>query len=73
MNDTLCPKCNSNNFETINDTPKFGKHSLCYLRCSDCKILLGVLEGKNIGHNVDGLYQEIQSLKNQLNDLTNRL
>lgn len=40
---TKCPKCDSDKFEMIPDSPARATHKYEYMRCSSCKTFLAAL------------------------------
>ncbi len=48
-----CPKCESTNFEVVEDTPENSNWKMFFLRCSSCKTLISTHEYMNIGYMVN--------------------
>lgn len=44
-----CPKCEKTSFEMVDDAPAKSKYKFMYIRCSNCKTIIGVTEFFNSG------------------------
>lgn len=44
-----CPKCEKTSFEVVEETPSKSNFKLEFVRCSYCKMVVGVLEYFNNG------------------------
>ena len=44
-----CPRCSNDEFETVNETPKNSEYELIFIRCTSCKIVVGVIDYYNVG------------------------
>lgn len=49
MNDSKCPKCEGSEFEAVNQTPINSNFELIFVRCNQCKTVVGVIDFYNVG------------------------
>jgi hypothetical protein len=57
--DTKCPKCESTEFEVVNETPVNSNFELIFIRCAKCKTAIGVLDYYNVGALVKKLAKKL--------------
>lgn len=46
MEKSKCAKCGNNSFETISNRPNGSNYDLVFVRCSNCKSVVGVHESE---------------------------
>lgn len=55
-----CPKCESSEFEAINDKPVNSNYEVIFIRCNNCKTVVGVLDYYNVGTLIKKLAQKLK-------------
>lgn len=63
---SVCPKCSSHSFETVEATPSKSNFKLFFVQCSSCGCVVGVLDYYNIGTKLKELEKDISSLKSSV-------
>jgi uncharacterized Zn finger protein len=48
-NKSKCPSCSNTEFETVNETPVNSNYELIFVRCTSCKVVVGVVDFYNVG------------------------
>jgi len=54
-NKSKCPRCSNNEFEAVKETPVNSNYELIFVRCTSCKIVVGVIDYYNVGTLVNEL------------------
>ena len=55
-----CPRCSNDEFEAVNETPIYSEFELIFIRCTSCKIVVGVIDYYNIGALVKKLASKLK-------------
>ncbi len=55
-----CPQCSNDKFEAVNETPANSIYELIFIRCTSCKIVVGVLDYYNIGTLINKLATKLK-------------
>ena len=64
---TKCPKCESTNFEYVEDKPTNALYIKHYLRCSKCKIFLANLPLiRDYADAINGIVASLKKIKTKL-------
>ncbi len=63
---TKCPKCESINFEMVDDLPKDSQYKYSYLRCVSCKTFLAGFDFAPVGAAVADIYKYVREIKRHL-------
>lgn len=54
-----CPRCSNDEFEAVNEKPKNSEFEFIFVRCSICKIVVGVVDYHNVGTLVKKLAKKL--------------
>jgi phage FluMu protein Com len=54
-----CPSCKSSSFEMVEETPTGSAFIQMFVRCSDCKTVIGLTEYQNIGALINKLAKKM--------------
>jgi len=55
-----CPRCSNDEFEAVNETPINSEYELIFIRCTSCKIVVGVIDYYNVGALVKKLASKLK-------------
>lgn len=55
-----CPRCSNDEFEAVNETPINSEYELIFIRCTSCKIVVGVIDYYNVGALVKKLAAKLK-------------
>ena len=55
-----CPRCSNDEFEAVNETPNNSEYELIFIRCTSCKIVVGVIDYYNVGALVKKLASKLK-------------
>jgi hypothetical protein len=59
MSSSKCPHCQKTIFEIEEETPAGSSYKLLFVRCKDCKTVVGVLDALNIGATLKKLASKL--------------
>ena len=59
-NPSKCPKCETSEFEVVNETPVNSNYELIFIRCKNCLTVVGVLDYYNVGALVKKLAAKLK-------------
>lgn len=48
-NSSKCPKCENSAFEVVNELPLNSNYELIFVRCVNCRTVVGVIDYYNVG------------------------
>lgn len=48
-NSSKCPKCENSAFEVVNELPVNSNYELIFVRCVNCRTVVGVIDYYNVG------------------------
>lgn len=48
-NSSKCPKCENSKFEVVNEMPVNSNYELIFVRCTECRSVVGTIDYYNIG------------------------
>ena len=54
-----CPRCSNDDFEAVIEKPLNSKYEFVFVRCTSCKIVVGVVDYHNIGDLVKQLAKKL--------------
>ena len=54
-----CPKCESNFFEVVENSPSYCNYKLLFVQCSKCGSVVGVMDYWNIGTVVKSIEEKV--------------
>ncbi|HEX2933800.1 MAG TPA: hypothetical protein VHO72_00460 [Bacteroidales bacterium] len=60
MNESKCPQCACTEFEVVNQTPVNSNYELIFVRCLQCKTVVGVIDYYNVGTLIKKLAQKLK-------------
>ena len=60
MDQSKCPKCEGLEFEVVNQTPINSNYELIFVRCNQCKTVVGVIDFYNVGTLIKKLAQKLK-------------
>lgn len=60
MNDSKCPNCEATEFEVVNQTPINSNYELIFVRCHQCKTVVGVIDFYNVGTLIKKLAHKLK-------------
>ena len=49
-----CPRCSNDKFEAVYETPLNSNYELIFIRCTSCKIVVGVID-----YNIENLLNKL--------------
>ena len=55
-----CPRCSNDKFEAVHETPNNWNYELIFVRCTSCKIVVGVIDHYNVGTLVKELAAKLK-------------
>lgn len=55
-----CPGCSNTEFEVVNETPVNSNYELIFVRCTSCKVVIGVIDYYNVGALVKKLAAKLK-------------
>lgn len=55
-----CPKCETTEFEVVNETPVNSNYELIFVRCTQCQTVVGVIDYYNVGTLIKKLAQKLK-------------
>jgi hypothetical protein len=59
MSTSKCPKCESSEFEAVNEVPEKSNFELIFIRCTNCYSVIGVIDYYNVGALVKKLAEKL--------------
>lgn len=62
MATSMCPRCDGNEFEMAETSPKGSRWKFQFVQCASCGSVVGVLDYMNIGAMVADLGEELKRI-----------
>ena len=67
MPESKCPKCVSEKFELVPAKIENCQYDYNFVQCSECSVVVGVLEAECIAHKVGVLMKKLREMEGRMN------